>query len=65
MNVLRMVADHALGEAEELERDARQKIAEATAQMQRAATLRLQHELAAAYERPGVMDPTNGGQDGR
>lgn len=65
MNVLRMVADHALGEAEELERDARQKIAEATAQMQRAATLRLQHDLAAPYERPGVMDTPTGGPDGR
>lgn len=60
MNTLRAVVDHALAEAEELEESAKQKIAEAGEEMQRAATLRQVHELAARWEKPGTMHRENG-----
>lgn len=55
MNTLRAVVDHALTEAEELEAGARQKIAAAGEEMQRAAALRQVYEVASRWEKPGTL----------
>mgnify|MGYP000007270366 CR=1 FL=1 len=50
VNVLLAVVEHAEREAEELEASARRKMSEAGLEMQRAATLRQVHALAAPWE---------------
>jgi predicted ATPase len=55
MNTLRLVADHALQDAADLEADAKQKKAEANIALQRAASLRVIYEEAIKWETPATL----------